>query len=62
MAVLLRLLRGLSQDGQPGPTIITVVTSQAASAAADLLTFGTYALAYPDSSIMFHGGRMSEEV
>lgn len=35
--------------------ILTVVTSRAASAAADLLVSGNYAIAYPESSILYHG-------
>lgn len=37
--------------------LLTVVTSIAASAAADLLMIGDYALAYPESIIHFHGTR-----
>lgn len=38
--------------------IITVAVTLAASAAADLLTFGDYSLAYPNALIHFHGVRM----
>lgn len=37
----------------------TVVTGMAASAAADLLALGHYAIAYPDTQIHFHGSRQS---
>lgn len=37
--------------------IITVVTSHAGSAAADLLALGDYAIAYKNSSIYYHGTR-----
>ena len=44
------------QDGRPR-RLITVVTDEAASAAADFLALGDYAIAYPDSSIVYHGTR-----
>jgi len=37
--------------------LITVVTSRAASAAADLLALGNYAIAYPFGDIVYHGSR-----
>jgi hypothetical protein len=40
--------------------VITAVVGNAASAAADLLVYGDYAIAYPHSSIYFHGVRYSE--
>lgn len=61
MYSLLRRLTSSNQDYQDACNIITVAIGTAASAAADLLTAGDYALAYPDSSILFHGGRLSEE-
>lgn len=39
--------------------VITVVTGTAASAAADFLTLGDYAIAYPHSSILYHGTQRS---
>jgi hypothetical protein len=38
---------------------VTVVTGRAASAAADLLSSGDYAIAYPETNILFHGVRTS---
>ncbi len=37
--------------------LITVVTGYAASAAADFLALGDYAIAYPHSSVIYHGTR-----
>ena len=52
-------LLGASDQDFAGPcSIITVAMSLAASAAADLLSSGDYALAYPDSAIMYHGVRV----
>jgi ATP-dependent protease ClpP protease subunit len=59
MFALLRLLQTRSQDFVR-PHIITVATHQAASAAADLLSAGDFALVYPHSRILFHGGRFFE--
>lgn len=59
--VLRRLLRSPNQDLCPSCWLITVVTSRAASAAADILAAGDYAIAYPDSTILFHGVRTSLE-
>jgi ATP-dependent protease ClpP protease subunit len=59
MFALLRLLRTPTQDGDRPCHLITVVTTRAASAAADLLTYGSYSLAYPDSIVLFHGVRFS---
>lgn len=47
------------QNGKEVP-VITVVVGNAASAAADLLVYGDYAIAYPHSSIYFHGVRYGE--
>lgn len=58
MQSLLRLLR-VSQNVDEANHFITVVTSSAASAAADLLATGNYALAYRDSAVLFHGVRVS---
>ncbi|EQD25698.1 MAG: hypothetical protein D084_Lepto4C00027G0001 [Leptospirillum sp. Group IV 'UBA BS'] len=52
-----RLLLASDQDNHPPCRIITVVTARAASAAADLLFFGDYAVAYPESFILYHGLR-----
>lgn len=41
--------------------IITVATGYAASAAANLLASGDYAIAYPDAKIHYHGSRLSFE-
>jgi ATP-dependent protease ClpP protease subunit len=57
--LILKLLQVTDQDGAAPCWLITVVTSRAASAAADLLTSGNYAIAYPDSSILYHGVRTS---
>ena len=46
MEALLLLLRLSNQDSSGPCRIITAVTSRAASAAADLLSSGDYALAY----------------
>lgn len=53
---LFDLLKTPSQDGD-GRHVITVAISQAASAAADLLASGDYAIAYPGASILYHGTR-----
>jgi ATP-dependent protease ClpP protease subunit len=53
--LILRQLRATNQDMADPCRLITVVTSTAASAAADLLTSGDYAIAYPGSSIFYHG-------
>jgi hypothetical protein len=54
-----RLLTAPDQDDSPVCRIITVVTGRAASAAADLLSFGQYAVAYPGSTVFYHGVRFS---
>jgi ATP-dependent protease ClpP protease subunit len=58
MERLLKLLLASNQDFNKACHLITVVTALAASAAADLLTSGSYALAYPDSTILYHGVRV----
>jgi ATP-dependent protease ClpP protease subunit len=58
MEMLLRLLAASNQDFANPCRLITVVTSRAASAAADILSSGDYALAYPDSTVLYHGVRM----
>lgn len=54
---IFRLLRSPDQDGGPPCHTITVVTSRAASAAADMLSAGDYAVAYPGTTILYHGVR-----
>ena len=54
--VLYRLLKARDQDGESSK-LITVCTGVAASAAADLLSSGDYALAYPHARILYHGTR-----
>lgn len=54
---LFRLLR-LSDQSSSGPCrLITVATTTAKSAAADLLSSGDYAIALPGSSLLYHGVR-----
>lgn len=53
MRDLWRLLNASDQDFRPP----SVVTTRAASAAADLLSSGDYAIAYPKSTILYHGSR-----
>jgi ATP-dependent protease ClpP protease subunit len=53
---LLRLLKATTQDGV-SCRILTVVTTLAASAAADLLAAGDYSIAYPSAVILYHGIR-----
>ncbi len=55
---LLGLLTGPDQDGQRCE-IITVSVRNAYSAAANLLAFGSYAVALPHSEILFHDVRYS---
>lgn len=54
--VLLALLTGPTQQGNPGK-IITVVTHRAYSSAANLLAFGSYAVALRHSEILYHDVR-----
>lgn len=54
---LKNLLTGPNADGQ-GFWIVTVVTGQASSAAADFLAGGQYAIAYPGTRIHCHGVRL----
>jgi len=53
---ILRLIRSPRQDGQ-SCMVTTVCIGVAASAAADFLSAGDYAIAYNDSLIHFHGTR-----
>ncbi len=54
------LLHAPNQDSQVC-RIITVVTNVAASAAADLLALGDYAIAYKNSFALYHGTRQSSQ-
>lgn len=58
MEVLLGLLAGPNQDDL-GCMVITVATSKAYSAAANLLSSGSYAIALPHSEVLFHDVRYS---
>jgi ATP-dependent protease ClpP protease subunit len=55
--LLLRLLKVTDQDYSPACRVMTVATARAASAAADLLSWGDYAIAFPNSTILYHGTR-----
>ncbi len=55
---LKRLLKAPDQDGK-SRRIITVATNDVASAAADLLIAGDYAIAYDHAEILVHGTRMT---
>jgi ATP-dependent protease ClpP protease subunit len=55
---ILRMLHSSNQDSEKPCRLITVVTAKAQSAAADLLSAGDYAIAYPDSSLLYHGIRI----
>jgi ATP-dependent protease ClpP protease subunit len=57
---ILSLLHLSNQDQAPPCWIITAVTLQAASAAADLLASGDYSIAFPSSTILHHGVRRFE--
>jgi len=59
--MLTRLLTASDQDNSRSCRIITVTTGLAASAAADLLCSGGYAIAHAGSVIFFHGVRRSGE-
>jgi ATP-dependent protease ClpP protease subunit len=61
METILRLLNLSDQDSSGPCRIITAVTTRASSAAADLLSSGDYALAFPSSSILYHGLRTYEK-
>ncbi|MDR5730335.1 MAG: ATP-dependent Clp protease proteolytic subunit [Terriglobia bacterium] len=56
-AVLHRIIKSTDQDGSPPCRLITVATGVAASAAADFLMAGDYALVYPHARILCHGVR-----
>lgn len=57
---LLSLMSSPRQDGHV-PKIVSICIGFAASAAADLLALGDYALAYPFSTIHHHGTRQTEK-
>ena len=56
---LIGLLKAKNAENKR-PWIVTAAVGKAKSAAADLLVFGDYAIAYPESQIHFHGIRLSE--
>lgn len=58
MQAVLQLLTTSNQLFDPPCRVITVATTVAASAAADMLASGDYALAYPESTIVYHGVRV----
>lgn len=58
MEALLGLLQGPDQLRGAGQ-YIAVVTNRACSAAADLVTFADYAVAYPHSKLLFHDVRLT---
>ncbi len=60
MDALVALLRTPDHDGRECP-LTTVVTHRAASAAADLLISGDYAIAFPDAIVHYHGTRSSAD-
>src|SRR4029079_19705345 len=62
METILRLLNASDLDSIPPCWNVTVVTGRAASAAADLLASGDYAVAYPGANILYHGVRLSQDV
>src|SRR5262249_34472778 len=59
---LLSLLTASNQDSASPCRLITVVTSRAASAAADLLSSGDYAVSYAGSTILYHGVRNTFDI
>lgn len=52
-----KLLTASTQDYQVPCHIITVATTRAASAAADLLSSGDYAIVHPHCTLLYHGSR-----
>lgn len=58
---LTRLLTATDQDNSIPCRMITVASGLAASAAADLLCAGDYAIAYAHTRLLFHGVRRSGE-
>jgi len=57
MQDILRLAQMPDQDATNPCRLITVVTTKAQSAAADLLSSGDYAIALPGSTLLYHGVR-----
>lgn len=57
--IIAGMLRSVSCDRE-GCRVITVAVGDAGSAAANLLSVGDYAYAYPHSIVHFHGARLSE--
>jgi hypothetical protein len=62
MESLWKLLKIANQDAADPCRIVTVVTTRAASAAADLLSSGDYAIALPHSTILYHGSRIFRDL
>ncbi len=60
MESILRLLHVTDQDRSDSCDIVTAVTGRADSAAADLLSSGDYAIAFPSTKILHHGVRRVE--
>jgi ATP-dependent protease ClpP protease subunit len=56
---LVDLLRAPGQDGEAPCRLIAVATALAASAAANLLSSADYAIAYPETNILYHGTRQN---
>lgn len=54
---ILKLLRGTTQDDARASRIITVACSRALSMAANFLSAGDFAIAHPESRLLWHGGR-----
>jgi ATP-dependent protease ClpP protease subunit len=54
---ILSLLRRTTQDDARASRIITVAAPKAVSAAANLLSAGDFAIAHPNSTLLYHGGR-----
>jgi Clp protease len=59
---LWKLLTSSTLDYQPPCNIITVATTRAASAAADLLSSGDYAIVHPHTTVLYHGSRAYREL
>jgi ATP-dependent protease ClpP protease subunit len=59
---LWKLLTSSTLDYQPACKIITIATTRAASAAADLLSSGDYAIVHPHTTVLYHGSRVNREV
>jgi ATP-dependent protease ClpP protease subunit len=56
---LLNLLRRTTQEDARRSRIITVAAPKARSMAANLLSAGDFAIAYPESALLYHGARWS---